>query len=282
MADYTVTCNGCASDVDGRLYTIPAYYDGESFNSYVFRESDVSGATGENVRDALYEQPVAFTDIWRSTDGTLFVSDSDGRVHVGSGEAWHAEPVSPSPLNTVRQLPSGQIYAGGDDGSIYARRESAWQPLGASLGAKVLGIAGLSPDDLYVCGEDALLAHHDGRAWRRIDLPTRAILSGVLCLAPGDVLVCAQDGTLFRGSADRWHQHPYPGRSFYRVMFWRNRILIAAGKDGLMELSGTRLVPVKDNIAVYRVGGVEAYLTVAGGNLGARFDGVGWFGARYA
>jgi hypothetical protein len=38
---------------------------------------------------------------------------------------------------------------------------------------------------------------------------------------------------------------------------------------------------IKDNIAVYRLSSVEAYLAVAGDNLAARFDGSGWFGTRY-
>ena len=282
MADYSVSCNGCEANEDGRLYTIPVYHDGESFYSYVFEELDVSGQTRENERNTLFEQPVWFTDIWRAGDNALFVTDADGRVHVGDGTAWNTEAVTDAPLNTVWGFGRDQVYAGGDDGIVYLRGGAGWQAGSPPLGSKILCIRGNSPSSLYAAGEDALFWHFDGSEWTPIELPTNAILVGLLCVGPVDVIVCGQEGALFRGAGEFWRDLSQPGKSFYKIIRWRDRILIAGGADGVLEFDGATVTAIKDNITVYRIAGLEQFLTVAGGNLAARFDGVGWFGARYA
>ncbi len=265
MADYSVNCNGCEASEEGRLYTLPVYHDGESFYSYVFEELDVSGQTADNVRTTLYEQPVWFTDLWRSPDGTLFVTDENGLVHIGDERGWQSEEVAQTFLNTVWGLGRSRVYAGGDDGIVYERGTDGWRAISEPLGSKILCIRGTSPDDLYACGEDALFWHFDGSSWTRIELPTNAVLIGLLCLTSSDTIVCGQEGALFRGRGDDWSDQSIPGRSFYKITRWRGRILIAGGADGVLEFDGAAVVPIKDNITVYRIAGIEQYLTVAGG-----------------
>jgi hypothetical protein len=282
MADHSVTCNRCHAGEDGQLYTLAVYHDGESFYSYVFEESDVSGQSGENVRTTLHEKPVWFTDLWRSSDGSLFVADEEGRVHVCDDKGSRSEPVAETFLNTVWGFDQQRVYAGGDDGIVYERRADGWMALGPPLGSKILCIRGTSPTDLYASGEDSLFWHFNGADWSRIALPTTAILTGLLCLSKTDTIVCGQGGALFRGHGDRWQDLSIPGRSFFDLAHWRGRVLIAGGSDGVLELAGTEIGAIKDNIAVHKIAGIEPFLAVAGGNLAARHDGTGWFGARYA
>jgi len=282
MADFTVTCNGCEAGEDGRLYTVPVYHNGEDYFSYVFEESDVSGQTAENVRTTLYEQPVWFTDLWRSADGSLFVSDENGCVHVGDDRGWSAETVAQTFLNTVWGLDSHHVFAGGDDGIVYQRRADGWTSISPPLGSKILCIRGTSSSDLYASGEGGLFWHFDGTDWSRIALPTHANLGGLVCLSGTDTIVCGEDGALFRGHGDAWRDVSIPGKSFCKITLWRGRVLIAGGSAGVLEFDGANVVAIKDNIAVYRISGVAPFLSVAGENLAARHDGTGWFGARYA
>ncbi|MBP2234797.1 hypothetical protein J2Z31_001287 [Sinorhizobium kostiense] len=279
MADYTVTCNGAEPDAGGVLYTVVVYYDGESFYSYVSSESDVASA--QNVRTALYEQPVWFTDIWRAPSSPLFVCDADGQVHLFRAEAWTAIRVSERALNTVWGFTEALAYTGGDDGIVYRWDGSGWTAISPPLGGTILCIRGSTPTDLYVCGEDSLFWHYDGSAWTQIALPTNVVLVGLLPLSTADVLVSGQGGALFRGAGAVWTDVSQPGRDFYKMALFRGEIHIAGGGDGVLVFDGVSVRSIKDNIVVYRLGANETYLAAAGGNLAARFDGAGWFGARY-
>ncbi|AZO59303.1 hypothetical protein EJ078_08280 [Mesorhizobium sp. M1A.F.Ca.IN.022.06.1.1] len=114
MADYSVTVNGTVAADDGTIFSAVAYYDGESFYSFVISESDV--ASDDNQTDRIYEKPSWFTDIWRSSSGRLYVCDDNGVVHSGSGTEWTESQVSPRHLNTVWGFDDNTVYAGGSEG----------------------------------------------------------------------------------------------------------------------------------------------------------------------
>ncbi|TPK92440.1 hypothetical protein FJ934_07890 [Mesorhizobium sp. B2-4-12] len=279
MADYSVTVNGTVAADDGTIFSAVAYYDGESFYSFVISESDV--ASDDNQTERIYEKPCWFTDIWRSGSGRLYVCDDNGMVHSGSGSEWTSSQVSPRHLNTVWGFDDNTVYAGGSEEVVYRWDGARWAAVSPALGNTILCIAGSSPSDLYVSGEGALFWHYDGRQWTQIQLPTNAILVGLLGLSSTDVLVSGSAGTLFRGAGLAWTDVSQRGRDFYKMAFYRKTIHIAGGGQGVFTFDGATVSNLKDGFPVYRLSSNGSYLTVAGGNSAIRYDGSEWVGPDY-
>ncbi|RUX25447.1 hypothetical protein EOA13_27290 [Mesorhizobium sp. M7A.F.Ca.US.011.01.1.1] len=279
MADYSVTVNGVVVADDGTIFSAVAYYDGESFYSFVISESDVSSDDNESER--IYEKPCWFTDIWRSKSGRILVCDDNGAVHAGSGTDWAGSQVSSRPLNTVWGFDDNTIYCGGAEGVVYHWDGARWSTFSPGLGNTILCIAGTAPNDLYVSGEGSLFWHYDGQQWSQIQLPTNAILVGLLALSSTDVLVSGSAGTLFRGSGLAWTDVSQSGRDFYKMALYRKSIYIAGGGQGVFTFDGTAVSKLKDGFPVYRLSTNGSYLTLAGGNSAIRYDGSNWLGPDY-
>ena len=279
MADYSVTVNGTVVADDGTISSAVAYYDGESFYSFVISESDV--ASDDNRTERLYEKPCWFTDIWRSNSGRLYVCDDNGVVHSGSGTEWAQAQVSPRHLNTVWGFDDNSIYAGGSEGVVHRWDGVRWSAVSPALGNTILCIAGSSSSDLYASGEGALFWHYDGRQWTQIQLPTNAIWVGLLVLSSGVILVSGSAGTLFRGSGLNWTDVSQRGRDFYKMAFYRKKIHIAGGGQGVFTFDGATVSNLKDSFPVYRLSSNGSYLALAGGNSAVRYNGSDWDGPDY-
>lgn len=281
MAAYSVSCDGVALEPDGALYSLPVYTDGEGFNSYVYRNSDVSARTGPDVKTELLDVQVWLTSIWRTADGRLWVTDDDGNVRRYDGAAWTVLPVSRDALTTVWGLSDTDVYAGGDDGIVYRWTGGAFAAFSPPLGDTIFSIRGTSASDLYACGAGALLWHFDGRTWTRVTLPTNQRLTGLLTLSETDVLVCGTAGVLFRGAGAAWADVSQPGNDFHAIVRYGEQILLSAGGGGILSFDGAAVAPYKTTFISYRLAVNGMYLASAGDTLAARFDGTAWFGSRY-
>lgn len=281
MSDYRVSCDGVAVDDRGALYSLAVYTDGEGFNSYVYKASDVADRTGPNVQTELLDIQLWLTAIWRSETGRLYVTDEEGHARRFDGSAWDVWPVSSRGLTCIWGLSDAEIYAAGDEGVVYRWDGTAWAPFSPPLGDTVFSIHGTSGRNLHVCGADALFWRYDG-SWNQIELPTNQRLLGVLALTASDVLVCGGGGVLFRGAVDTWDDISQSGTGFHSLAVYRDAIYLAGGAAGVFRLEDGEAVNVKDTIASYSLVANADYLASAGGVVAARFDGKAWFGSRYS
>lgn len=280
--DYSVSCDGVALSANGVLYSIVVYTDGEGYNSYVYRDSDVAEESGPNVQTELLDVQLWLTDIWLSETGTLFVSDADGSVHRYDGAEWVITSVSPRAITTLWGFSDEEIYAGGREGIVYRFDGTIWSPISAPLGETLFSIRGSSSRNLYVCGEAALLWHYDGGEWISIVLPTNRGLVDLLLVTPNDVLACGPSGVLFRGAGTEWADVSQSGHDLHALALYRGLIYVAGADEGIFTFDGTALTNVKDTLTAYSLVARGDYLAAAGDTLAVRFDGVDWFGPEYS
>lgn len=281
MSDYSVSCDGVAVDGNGAIFSIAVYTDGEGYNTYVHRSSDVAGRDGPNVQTELLDIQLWLTSIWRSEEGLLYVADGDGNVHRFGGGAWTVLRVSEQALTCVWGLSNDAVFAAGDAGIVYRWDGAAWTAISPSLGDVIFSIRGSGPRDLYVCGANGLFWHYNG-GWTRIELPTNQRLVGLLVRNPKDVLVCGPGGTIFRGSVAEWEDVSQPGHDFYSIEEYLGSIYLAGGGEGVFLFNGASVTNIKDTIASYRLVSNATFLASAGDTVAARFDGANWFGARFS
>lgn len=281
MGDYSVSCDGVAIDDDGVMYSLAVYSDGEGFNSYVYRASDVADRQAPNVQTELLDVQVWLTSIWRSQTGLLYVTDAEGSVRLYNGARWLLSPASPQALTCIWGLSDSDIYAAGDEGVVYHWDGSAWSGFSPPLGDVIFSVRGVSSRNLYACGANGLLWHFDG-TWTQIQLPTNQRLLGLLTLAADDTLVCGAGGVLFRGAGANWSDVSQPGHDFHSLAHYRKEIYLAGGGEGVFRFDGIAVANIKSTITSYRLASNANYLASAGDVIAARFDGQGWFGARYS
>ncbi|WFP75854.1 hypothetical protein [Mesorhizobium sp. WSM4906] len=281
MGDYSVSCDGVAIDDDGVMYSIAVYSDGEGFNSYVYKASDVADRQTPNVQTELLDVQVWLTSIWRSQTGLLYVTDADGSVRIYDGVGWTPSPASPQALTCIWGLSDSDVYAAGDEGVVYRWNGAAWSSFSPPLGDVIFCVRGVSSRNLYACGANGLLWHFDG-IWTQIQLPTNQRLLGLLTLAANDALVCGAGGVLFRGADANWNDVSQPGHDFHSLADYRREIYLAGGGEGVFHFDGAAVANIKSTITSYRLVSNANYLASAGDVIAARFDGQGWFGARYS
>lgn len=280
MSDYSVSCDGVATDENGVIFSVVVYTDGEGFNSYVARESDVAGRAAPNVRTDLLDVRVWLTSIWRSETGSLYVTDADGKVRRYNGTDWTVSPVSGRALTDVWGLSDTDVYTAGDEGVVYHWDGAVWTAFSPPLGGTIFSIRGTSQKNLYACGANGLLWHYDG-AWTQVELPTNQRLLGLLTLGASDTLVCGAKGVLFRGNGAAWNDVSQPGHNFHGLAFYRGTIYIGAGGEGVFSFDGVAVRNIKNTIQAYALVSNQTYLATAGDTVAARFDSQNWFGSRY-
>lgn len=281
MSDYKVSCDGVALDEDGALYGLAVYTDGEGFNSYVHRASDVASRGSPNVETKLLDIQLWLTAIWRSESGLIYVTDEDGNVRRYDGSEWVVWLVSPQALTCIWGRSDDDVFAAGREGVVYRWDGAAWSAFSPPLGDTIFAIRGTVAGKLYVCGEGALLWQYDG-GWTQIVLPTNQRLLGLLVLNASDVLVCGLGGVLFRGADAAWDDVSQPGHDFHSLAAYRGDIYLSGAAEGIFRFDGTAAANVKDTFASYRLVANSTYLASAGGPVAARFDGQSWFGTRYS
>jgi hypothetical protein len=277
----SASCDGVVADLEGGLYSVVVYTNGEAFNSFVYHASDVASRSAPNVQTQLLDVSVQLTALWRSPAGRLYVGDAEGRVHQFDGNVWSVTQVSTRPLTVIWGRGEGEVYSAGDEGVVYRADGTAWTPLGASLGETIFAVRGATDGDLYVCGANGLFARHDGRTWTPIQLPLKGHLRGLAVRTADEVFVCGAEGVLFRGAGATWADLSQPAYDLHAIESFRGTLFVAAGGEGLFTFDGKTLTNVKA-WPCYRLAANTEYLGAAGAALAARFDGAAWFGARYS
>lgn len=279
---HSVSCDGVAIGPEGELFTLGVYTNGEGFNSYVNVNSNV-GAGASDVKTELLNWNGWLIDLCRAPSGRLLVCDLRGRVVERNGGDWSQVDVSPGDRLVRFFAPADdEIFVGGNSGFVYRRTtRDDWSPYSPQLGNTIFAIGGTSAEDLYAVGEGGLAWWRSGSNWQRIELPTNVRLLHVLALGADDVLICGLGGVLFRGSGVNWSDITTSTIDLHCLTRFEGRTYVAAGGEGLYELSGEALQVVKTTFQSYKIVSNHAFLASAGGPIGMRFDGNDWRGTRF-
>lgn len=280
MASYNVSCDSLALGPNGELYTLVVYSDGEGFNSHVLEEVDLSLDEVERIEHLDIQ--IWLTDLWRAETGVMFVSDENGKIHVGGAGRWAVEASeSARALTCVWGLTEDIVFAAGDAGVVFGRRGTVWPAISPAFGQTLFSLGGTSASDIYVCGDRGFLAHFDGQQWSIVPLPTNNRLLGILALAPNDVLVCGANGVLFRGSGDSWRAYDPAPSDLHSIASFRGRLFLAASRSGVLEIVGDQYAIARDTFVSYKLVASNSFLASAGDISAVRTDLKTWDGMDY-
>lgn len=71
-------------------------------------------------------------------------------------------------------------------------------------------------------------------------------------------------------------------RDFFAVATYRGRVHVGVGHKGLDVVDEGAIVPIKENIASFKLSSSADYLFVSGSNMAVRYDGESWLGSEFS
>ncbi|NOT26816.1 MAG: hypothetical protein HOP16_12020 [Acidobacteria bacterium] len=256
-----------------------------------YEEADGGNGVGhlyrtDGLRATVFEHVLSTNDtlraMWASPSGAVWLASQDGNVWTTAKVRW-SKPRNPD-LDflsfdpalkwTVTTLPNLRIEGyppalgpiwGTDDANVFAAsgehiyhwNGSAWAQEYTAAGT-VRAFSGTGPQDVYAVGGESTLLHYDGKAWRRLQNPGDTtgdeLFTGACHAADGTVYICSQDGRLLHGSASGLTVLAQNDDIQLRgVALLNDRVLLAAGADGVAELQGSAVNGIRSTFHAFSI-----------------------------
>lgn len=174
-------------------------------------------------------------------------------------------------------------WAIGRNGVMFRWDSINWNPTMPMTTVDLYGIWGSGKDDVWVCGTGGTILRFNGTDWTPIALPSgisippSGSLNDIYGSGPNDVWIVGSAlpsiFVLHWDGAKLSSVSPPPAAS--SVYANTDAVYVAAGSNGLYQLSGTAWTKVKD-VSAFKVRGQGSELYVAGGDGLHRWDGATW------
>jgi hypothetical protein len=219
-------------------------------------ESWILRATGGKLY-SLYGGLTWFTGLWRSPSGRVYVSSADSAVVVNDDPRVGATPFKEikvkGTLAGIWGLDDRFVLAWGihqGKGIMYRFDGKKWSSMESP--GEIYGVHGLAPNLVYAVGLKGLIARWDGVRWKKLPSPTKAVLSDVH-VAREDETYAVGDGVVLKGSADGWTVAAKGTSHMFGVAKWKGEVYVGAAQNGLLKLSGNKLIAVDPAIKAERI-----------------------------
>jgi hypothetical protein len=274
----STTCIAALPDPKGAVYALVVKGEGENLSSTIHRVTDFTAAD-----EVIYKVKRWLTALWLSPKGHLYAVDGDGNLHTNNSGKWQVTDLNcREGLTWIWGLDDNTIFACGRKGAIVRLKGAQWEMFNDNVDGNLYGLHGTAPTDLYVVGERGRIFRSDGTRWQRITAPTNRVLNAVLCRSKDKAYVCGEGGMLFEGTGTKWTRIDQIDKDLYALAIFKNKLYLGAGDNGLYGYDGKSVDLVKDNILSYGLGSSAKYLTAAGGDEAARWDGAEWEAVGYS
>lgn len=254
----------------------------------------VFGADSDDPASAIYEYPLDasedtsaeslldantwVTSVLPQEGASLVFGTVDGEVVVAiDDDDIDAVEASEHTISALAEVDGAIVVCtvGGEVLAIAEGEVTPWKTEGPALLA-ITHVDGIT----WVAGEDGYLARREGEDWKALDTGTKESLHAIAQTA-GGVVVVGRSGAIVQVQGDRAVLRTEGDESFGGVAIWRGATVLAAGSEGLLELT-------QDGTKVLRAGrceGVAAdskYLVISSGSeLLVTQDGVVWKPVAY-
>jgi hypothetical protein len=282
----------CVCEALGTTYFLVITYYAEDPGKaagYVFRRKAGTDDPAENIlatNDTL-------RTLWCSPAGHLWSTSTNGLVWTTAPVQWPSTVTEPDmefeapeggldwrhvalPPQQHNGLPPNAtaIWGSSDDdvhvasfgGVMYRWDGEAWSQYFSGIGESIGVIRGQGRSDVYAAGFGSTILHFDGRAWSVIPDPDGSqiqdTLTGVAFDKAGRSYICGKSrgGRLLRGGPDGFSVLGRYDVPFIGVANGGGRLIFAAAQKGVVELTSTGLVALRDDIIPWAVAEGEGRL----------------------
>jgi len=220
--------------------------------------------------------------MWQSPEGILYAVSMDGRVHWSeAGTDWQVIEIGKKyTFNDIWGLDEQHVYCCGLHGAFFQKSGDGWRMVDISSDEALDCIHGTSPQDLYILGRHGRIFHYDGTMFSEVDSPTNFELVSVLCMSADKVYLCGRKGVCFRGARQGWERIDGADFNLYSLASYEGKILVGAGKEGILSIEGSVLAPFAA-VPAYGLQVIEDRLFAFGSCSLHEFNGTEWTSAEF-
>lgn len=164
--------------------------------------------------------------------------DFTPRICSVAGSGWCQEAPYPviDTLNSGWIDSKGQVYIVGGNGTIIRSIGNVWASQRSETINDLLGVFGLSDDDIWAVGKLGIIRHWDGGAWNQSVSPTNLALYSVWGTQSDDVWAVGEATTILHWNGISWT--PYnlglPSRDLRKLWGSGSKDIWAAGDSGML------------------------------------------------
>jgi hypothetical protein len=282
----------CVCESHGQVYfLVITYYaaDPGKAAGYLFKRTV---GTSERASNILATNDTLRT-LWCSPSGDLWLTSTTGLVWSTANLPWPQNVSEPDlefevpegdlawrhialPAQAHNDLPpnataiwgtsNDDVYVGSFGGVVYHWDGTGWGQYFSSIGESIGMIRGTDADNVYAIGYGSTILHFDGANWRIVGDPdgasTNDTLTGIVFTGSVNALICGKSrgGRLLRGNASGFTVVGRYGLPFIGVARVHDRIVFAAGKGGVAELTDAGVVVLRDDLIPWSVAEGENHL----------------------
>jgi len=275
--------------VIGYRSRIDTPFSASELESWIIR-FEPSATTEGNVSTVFdYGDTSWLTGLWRSLEGPVYVSNSEGIVHIRKDfkkkkgqEAWKEVQLE-AQLFGIWGLSDTCVFTWGKAGGkhvMFRFDGKKWNPMPSPEDVSVLH--GLSPDLLYAVGPDGTMARWDGQAWKSVRIAAKSHFTGLFVAGPDEMYATTEAGELWEGTSHGWSKRAEAEDSLWDVAKYKGEVWAAGGEQGLLRLKGKtkKLECIKPNVEATAFDARNKLLITTNEILvetddGANFKGVG-------
>jgi hypothetical protein len=223
------------------------------------------------------------TGIWRAPEGSIYVSELSGRLHVlpARNTRWTVLGLEGA-LSGVWGLDERNVWVWG-----FREHERERQPTlhyfdgncwsSVTPPGSIVAMHGTTLEHVIAVGHRGLIARYDGASFRCLESPVRETLSSVSVASASEAYAIGPSGVLLRGSAEGWWilerlEHPLQAVAAHRGALYAG----APWPAGLMKRKRAGLASVDREKQVFQMESREELLLATPGAVLSSPDGEAW------
>lgn len=292
QADEPISDILCVCEAHGQVYfLVITYYaaDPGKAAGYLFKRT---AGTDDAAINILATNDTLRT-LWCSPSGDVWLTSTTGLVWSTANLPWPDNVAAPDlefeapegnlvwrhtalPRQAHNDLPpnataiwgtsNSDVYVGSFGGVIYHWDGKVWMQHFSGIGESIGMIRGRAQNDVYAVGYGSTILNFDGRSWKVINDPdgshTNDTLTGIVFTEEGDAIICGKSrgGRLLRGNAGGLTVMGRYGLPFIGMAKSHGRLIFAAGRSGVAELTDDGIVSLRDDLIPWSVAEGESHL----------------------
>ena len=213
------------------------------------------------------------------SDTRLYIASDDGLLLLNNGALTRVTTPYTPRMFSVSVDAAGQVWAGGQRGSVQRLVNSSWETIG--LAPDLIDAWTTSATNAWAVGEFGFIYRWNGTAWTRQATPTTATLNAVWGASTTEAFAGGDGGTMLRFNGSSWTTMSFPSTSSVYGLWGSSAsnvfAVTAAGEVVRFNGSSWSVVANSAN-ALWGIHGSSPTAIVATGENGAalRFNGSVW------
>jgi uncharacterized protein YjdB len=213
------------------------------------------------------------------SDTRLYIASDDGLLLLNNGSLTRVTTPYTPRMFSVSVDAAGQVWAGGQRGSVQRLVNSSWETIG--LAPDLIDAWTTSATNAWAVGEFGFIYRWNGTAWTRQATPTTATLNAVWGASASEAFAGGDGGTMLRFNGSSWTTMSFPSTSSVYGLWGSSAsnvfAVTAAGEVVRFNGSSWSVVANSAN-ALWGIHGSSPTAIVATGENGAalRFNGSVW------